>query len=98
MRILSVLIRTRSRSQLRAAGKEFLARRKVFRAKDLKLSTTGARVPLRKAIPISDIGIRSKMLQATTEAALCLTTDNGAMVIPMREWTSEISVGTSPAV
>jgi lysylphosphatidylglycerol synthetase-like protein (DUF2156 family) len=34
----------------------------------------------------------------STEAALCSTTDNGAMVIPMREWTSEISVGTSPAV
>ena len=55
------------------------------RAKDLKLSTTGARVPLRKAIPISDIGIRSTMLQATTEATLCLTTDNGVMVMPMRE-------------
>jgi hypothetical protein len=33
------------------------------------------------------------MLQATTEAALCSTTDNGAMVIPMPEATSEISIG-----
>jgi hypothetical protein len=93
-----VLIRTQSRSQLRSAGKEFLARPKVFRAKDLKLSTTGARVLLRTAIPISDIGIRPKILQATTEATLCLTTDNGAMVIPMPEATSEISIGTSTAV
>jgi hypothetical protein len=69
-----------------------------FSAKNLKLSTTAARNPLLTAIPISDIGIRSTMLQATTEAALCLTTDNGVMVMPMREWTSEISVGTSPAV
>ena len=66
-----------------------LTRPKLFRAKDPKLSTTGARVPLRKAIPISDIGIRSTMLQATTEATLCLTTDNGAMVMPTREWTSD---------
>ena len=86
------------KNQLGLACEEFLARPKFFRANDLKLSTTGARVPLRKAIPISDIGIRSTMLQATTEATLCLTTDNGAMVMPMHEWTSEISVGTSPTV
>ena len=40
------------------------------------------------------------MLQATTEAAgtLCLTTDNGVMVIPMLDGRGEISVGTSPTV
>src|SRR6266481_1263007 len=84
--------------QLSSARKDFLARPNFSRANDLKLSTTAARNRLLTAIPISDIGIRSKMLQATTEAALCLTTDNGAMVMPMREWTSEISIGISTAV
>jgi len=77
-------------SQLSSARKDFLARPNFSRANDLKLSTTAARNRLLTAIPISDIGIRSKMLQATTEAALYSTTDKGAMVIPMREWTSEI--------
>src|SRR5580704_16723373 len=85
-------------SQLRLPYKACLEGPKFLRAKDLKLSRTADRVPLRTAIPISDIGIRSKMLQATTEAALCLTTDNGAMVIPMPEATSEISIGISTAV
>src|SRR5580700_12284013 len=84
-------------SQLSSARKDFLARPNFSRANDLKLSTTGGRVPLRTAIPISDIGIWSKMLQATTEAVF-LTTDNGAMVIPMPEATSEISMGISTAV
>src|SRR5258708_3663706 len=78
--------------------KDFSARANFSRAKDLKLSTTGARVPSRTAIPISDIGIRSTMSQATTEATLCLTADKGKMATPMWASTSEISVESSAAV
>ena len=70
---------------------------KVFRAKDLKLSTTAARNRLLTAIPISDIGIRSNLTghyrSDTMFDRRCRR--NG---IPMRESTSEISVGISPAV
>ena len=88
----------RRRSQLRLACKEFLARPRFFRAKDLKLSTTAARTRLLTAIPISDIGIWSTISQAITGATLCLTADAGKMVIPMCASTSEISVESSAAV
>ena len=86
------------KNQLGLACEEFLARPKFFRAKDLKLSTTAARTRLVTAIPISDIGILSRMWQATTGAILCLTADAGKMVIPMRASTSEMSVESSAAV
>jgi hypothetical protein len=86
------------RSQLRLADKDFLARPKFFRAKDLKLSTTAARTRLLTTIPISDIGIWSTMSQAITEETLCLTADAGKMAIAMCASTSEISVDISAAV
>ena len=88
----------RRRSQLRLACKEFLARSKFFRAKDLKLSMTAARSRLLTAIPISDIGILSAMSQAITEATLCLTAYAGNMATPICAATSEISVEISAAV
>src|SRR5260221_6892825 len=86
------------RNQRRLANKPLLARRNFSKARDLKLSTTGARFPFRTAIPISDIGILSAISQAATEATLRLTADAGRMATPMPESTSEISVGISPAV
>jgi hypothetical protein len=59
---------------------------------------TVARDPLLTAIPISDIGIRSTMLQATTEATLCLTANRGKMAILMCASTSDTSVEISTAV
>src|SRR5271168_117035 len=88
----------RAQSQLRLAYKAFFEWPNFIRAKDLKLSTTGARVPLRTAIAISDIGIRSTMSQATTEATLCLTADKGKIATPMWASTSEIRVESSAAV
>ena len=88
----------RRRSQLRLADKDFLARPRFFRAKDLKLSTTAARTRLLTAIPISDIGIWSTMSQAITEETLCLTADAGKIAIAMCASTSEISVEISAAV
>src|ERR1700722_7714354 len=85
-------------SQLSSARKDFLARAKFFRAKDLKLSTTDVRNRLLTTIAISDIGVRSAISQATTEATLCLTADAGRMAIPMCAPTSEISVAISAAV
>src|ERR1700722_3812385 len=78
--------------------KDVLPGSNSLRARDLKLSTTGVRNRLLTAIPISDIGIRSTISQATTEATLCLTAEAGRMVKPMPEATSETSVGTSAAV
>src|SRR6201997_1767331 len=87
----------RCRNQRRLANKALLGRRNFSKARDLKLSTTGARFPFRTAIPISDIGILSAISQATTEATLRLTVDAGRMATPVPESTSEISVGISPA-
>src|ERR1700730_3552612 len=86
------------RNQRRLANKELFARRNFSKARDLKLSTTGARFPFRTAIQISDIDISSAISQATTEAPLLLTADAGRIATPMPESTSEISVGISPAV
>src|SRR6266852_503303 len=78
--------------------KDHLGRTNLFRAKDLKVSTTAVRLFLLTAIPISDIGIASAISQATTDATLCLTAEAGRMERPIPASTSEISVGISPAV
>src|ERR1700757_786351 len=86
------------RNQRRLADKALLSRPNSCKARDLKLSTTGARFPFRTAIPISDIGICSAISQASTKATLRLTVDAGRRATPVPESTSEISVGISPAV
>jgi hypothetical protein len=57
-----------------------------------------ARNRLLTAMPISHIGIRSKISQAMTEAPLFLTADAGKIAIPMFASTGEITVGRSAAV
>src|SRR5712672_1587560 len=79
-------------------AQESLRRTNLFRAKDLKVSTTAVRLSLLTAMPISDLGVASAISQATTDATLCLTAEAGRMERPIPASTSEISVGISPAV
>lgn len=74
--------------------KKFLARPSFLRAEVLKLSTTAARMCSLTTIVISDIGVRSAISQATTEATLCLAADAGRVAMPMCASTSEIPVRT----
>jgi hypothetical protein len=62
----AILILSRAREQADFGLFQYPA--SVFRAKDLKLSTTAIRNRLLTTIPISTVGIRSKISQATTEA------------------------------
>jgi hypothetical protein len=57
--------------------------RKVFRAKDLKLSTTGGRTRLSQTSAISDTGRLPMISQATTDATQYFTADAGRMVTPI---------------
>ena len=59
-----------------------MGRTNVFRANDLKVSTTAVRLYLFTAILISDIGAASAISQATTNATLCLTAEAGRMERP----------------
>jgi hypothetical protein len=87
------------RNQRRLANKALLARRNFSKARDLKLSTRGARFPFRTAIPISDIGISSAIAQATTEATLRLTADDASSRHPPRTppWRPRARAALSPA-
>jgi hypothetical protein len=80
---LSDFNRSTNRSKNGRGSYNLPLRTKCFRAKDLKLSTTGPRTRLSQTSAISDNGRSPIMSQATTEATLCFTADAGRMAIPI---------------